>query len=300
MRPVRPSIARYIPYGAIFLFALTVSCGGTPVPCDAAINVTKTADTNDGACTGADCSLREAVIRANVCAGTQTILVPAGTYTLTHAGAGEELAATGDLDLAGNVTILGPGKPIIDGNAADRVFDVLPGVTASLSGLVIQNGHEYNGSGIRVSSATLNINESIIQNNISTWAADHEVDGGGIYAAGGSVLGIYLSEIRGNHACVGGGIHNNGDLELTSSTVENNHSINAGGGIVNGFVTLIARDVMLSNNEGRTGGGIYNLGMAHFYESSIVYHTAYEDEGGGAFNAASAGLLLDNTTVGAT
>jgi len=357
MRPVRNAIARYAPYGAMLLFALTVSCGGTPVPCDADIPVTKTADTNDGACTGADCSLREAVIRANVCAGTQTILVPAGTYTLTRVGAGEELADTGDLDLTGNVTILGTGKPIIDGNAADRVFDVLPGVSASLSGLVIQNGHEYNGSGIRVSSATLNINESIIQNNISTWAADHEVDGGGIYASGGSVLGVYLSEIRGNHAFVGGGIaaedvagvaptlmlshtivadneafgpgggmwlgpgtqstiintevegntagnegggiHNNGDLELTSSTVENNHSINAGGGILNGFVTLIARDVMLSNNEGRTGGGIYNLGMAHFYESSIVYNTAYEDEGGGAFNADSGGLLLDNTTVGA-
>src|SRR4030042_2890768 len=179
MRPVRPSIARYIPYGAIFLFALTVSCGGTPVPCDAAINVTKTADTNDGACTGADCSLREAVIRANVCAGTQTILIPAGTYTLTRVGASEELADTGDLDLAGNVTILGTGTPVIDGNGADRIFAVLPGVTASLSGLVIQNGHEYNGSGIRIRNATLNVNESTIQNNLSTWAADPDVDAGG-------------------------------------------------------------------------------------------------------------------------
>ncbi|MGB7539394.1 MAG: choice-of-anchor Q domain-containing protein [Anaerolineales bacterium] len=357
MRPHKPSILRYVPWCVIFLFALLVSCGGTPVPCDADILVTKTADTNDGVCSGADCSLREAVIRANICAGTQTIQLPAGTYTLTHAGAGEELAATGDLDLAGNVTILGTGKPVIDGNGADRIFDVLPGVTASLSGLVIQNGHEYNGSGIRVINATLNVNETFLQNNISTWAGDHEVDGGGIYAAGGSVLGIYLSEIRGNHAFVGGGIateeaagvaptltlshtlvaeneafgpggglwlgpgtqstmintevegntagnegggiHNNGDLELTSSTVENNHSVNAGGGILNGFVTLIARDVMLSNNEGRTGGGIYNLGMAHFYQSAIVYNTAYDESGGGVFNAGGAGLLLDNTTVGA-
>jgi CSLREA domain-containing protein len=357
MRPHKFSIAGFVPWFAIFLFALLVSCGGTPVPCDADIVVTKTADTNDGSCTGADCSLREAVIRANVCAGTQTIQLPAGTYTLTHAGAGEELAATGDLDLAGNVTIIGTGKPVIDGNGADRIFDVLSGVTASLSGLVIQNGHEYNGSGIRVVNATLNVNESILQNNISTWYGDHEVDGGAIYASGGSAIGVYLSEIRGNHAFVGGGIatedaagvaptlmlshtivaeneafgpgggmwlgpgtqstiintevegntagnegggiHNNGDLELTSSTVENNHSVNAGGGILNGFVTLIARDVMLSNNEGRSGGGIFNLGMAHFYESSIVYNTAYEDEGGGIFNTNSGGLLLDNTTVGA-
>ncbi|MBN2084130.1 MAG: CSLREA domain-containing protein [Anaerolineales bacterium] len=357
MRPLRPSIARYVSWFAILLFALLASCGGSPVPCDADIVVTKTADTNDGACTGADCSLREAVIRANTCPGTQTIRVPAGTYTLTRAGADEEAASTGDLDLTGNVTIWGTSPAVIDGNAADRIFDVKAGVTASLSGLVIQNGHEYNGSGIRISNATLNLNESTIQNNISTWAADHEVDGGGIYAAGSSILGVYMSEIRGNHAFVGGGIateeeagsaptltlshtivaeneaygpggglwlgpgtqstiinteveentagnegggiHNNGDLELTSSTVENNSSINAGGGILNGFVTLIARDVMLSHNEGRTGGGIYNLGMAHFYQSSIVYNTSYEDEGGGVFNADVGGLLLDNTTVGA-
>ncbi|MBN1439735.1 MAG: CSLREA domain-containing protein, partial [Anaerolineales bacterium] len=357
MRTLRFQAVRWIPAAALFLFALLAGCGGSLQPCDSDITVTKTADTNDGACTAADCSLREAVIRANACAGTQTIRVAAGTYTLTRVGSGEELADTGDLDLAGSVTILGDGHPVIDGNGADRVFDVLPGVAASLSGLVIQNGHEYNGSGIRVTDATLNVNESAIQNNISTWAADHEVDGGGIYASGGSVLGIYLSEIRGNHAFVGGGIateeaagvaptitlshtilaeneaygpgggmwlgpgtrstlirteveentagnegggiHNNGDMELTSSTVENNSSINAGGGILNGFVTLIARDVMISNNQGRSGGGIYNLGMAHFYQSSIVYNTAYEDEGGGAFNASGAGLLLDNTTVGA-
>ena len=43
-------------------------------------NVTKTADTNDGACTPTDCSLREAVIAANVNAGKDTINIPAGTY----------------------------------------------------------------------------------------------------------------------------------------------------------------------------------------------------------------------------
>jgi CSLREA domain-containing protein len=206
MKSVRNSIVRCVPYIVMFLFTLTVSCGGTPVPCDADITVTKTADTNDGSCTGADCSLREAVIRANVCAGTQTILVPAGTYTLTRAGADEDAANTGDLDLTDSVTILGTDKPIIDGNAADRIFDVKAGVSASLSGLVMQNGHAYYGAGIRVSNATLNINESILQNNLSTWAGDHEVDGGGIFVVGGSVLGVYMSEIRGNHAFVGGGI----------------------------------------------------------------------------------------------
>jgi CSLREA domain-containing protein len=46
--------------------------------------VTKTADTNDGAC-DADCSLREAIIQANTF-GADNIDVPAGTYKLTIKG----------------------------------------------------------------------------------------------------------------------------------------------------------------------------------------------------------------------
>jgi CSLREA domain-containing protein len=355
MRPVRNPISRPIPWLAVFLFSLTVSCGGTPVPCDADILVTKTADTNDGLCSGADCSLREAVIRANQCAGTQTIHVPAGIYTLTRVGADEELADTGDLDLAGNLTIFGDGKPVIDGNGADRVFDVLPGVTAGLSGLTIQNGHAYYGAGIRVSNATLNVNESIIQNNLSAWAGEHDVDGGGIFVAGNSVLGVFLSEIRGNRAFVGGGIaseesagtaptltlshtmvaqneafgpggglwlgpgtqatlintevedntagnegggiHNNGGLELTSSTVERNHSLNDAGGILNSG-QLVARDVMVSDNDSNMGGGIFNIAYAHFYQSAIVYNTASTQQGGGVYNANAAVLTVDNTTIG--
>jgi CSLREA domain-containing protein len=75
----------------------------SPVACDApAINVTKIADTSDGMCSTADCSLRETVIRANTCAGAQTIQVLAGAYTLTRAGAGEDAASTGDLDRHGH------------------------------------------------------------------------------------------------------------------------------------------------------------------------------------------------------
>ncbi|HEX2196375.1 MAG TPA: CSLREA domain-containing protein, partial [Actinomycetota bacterium] len=74
----------------------------------AAFGVTKTADTNDGAC-NADCSLREAVVAANASAGADTITVPAGTYTMTIAGSGEDAGATGDLDVVGELSIEGAG-----------------------------------------------------------------------------------------------------------------------------------------------------------------------------------------------
>src|SRR5690349_21800558 len=42
-------------------------------------------------CTTENCSLRQAVATSNACPGTQTIHIPAGTYTLTLSGANEDL-----------------------------------------------------------------------------------------------------------------------------------------------------------------------------------------------------------------
>ena len=70
--------------------------------------VTKTADTNDGACTAADCSLREAIVAANAANGAG-VEVPAGTYKLSIAGRDENFAATGDLDIRAGMTIRGAG-----------------------------------------------------------------------------------------------------------------------------------------------------------------------------------------------
>ena len=49
-----------------------------------------------------------------------------GTYTLTNAGAGEDNAATGDLDIHGGLTIKGAGanSTTIDANSLDRVFQI--------------------------------------------------------------------------------------------------------------------------------------------------------------------------------
>jgi hypothetical protein len=87
-------------------------------------------------------SLREAVIAANAGNGAQNILVPAGTYTLTLTGEDEDASLTGDLDLTGHVHIMGAGDgdTILDGNASDRLLDVLSGANVSVSDLTIQNG----------------------------------------------------------------------------------------------------------------------------------------------------------------
>ena len=74
-------------------------------------------------------SLRSAIMAADTHKGSNTIIVPAGTFTLTIPGANEDASATGDLDVKGNVIIkgAGSGSTTVNGNSLDRVFEVLSG-----------------------------------------------------------------------------------------------------------------------------------------------------------------------------
>src|SRR5215813_14882070 len=103
----------------------------------------------DGVCATVTnvCTLRAAIQETNALAGADTIKVPAGTFTLSLAGAGEDGAATGDLDITDDLTLTGAGatSTIIDGGRIDRVFDIfrvgvlnVPIVT--LAAVTIQNG----------------------------------------------------------------------------------------------------------------------------------------------------------------
>jgi CSLREA domain-containing protein len=96
------------------------------------INVTTS---DDEANADGDCLLREAIIAANTDAavsgctagsGADTINIPPGKYVFSLVGAEEEFAATGDLDIRRNVTLLGVGRSstTIDANGLDRVFEL--------------------------------------------------------------------------------------------------------------------------------------------------------------------------------
>jgi CSLREA domain-containing protein len=197
-------------FGSLILLVLLLSAcgpGTTALPCSTAvITVTKPADTNDGVCSGSDCSLREAVIMSNTCAGTQTVRIPAGTYPLTIAGTGEDAAAAGDLDITDSAALLGESNPVIDAGSTDRVFEVFPPATVDMTGLIIQNGRNPDGGGIR-NQGILRIHTSTIRNNTAP-APD-----GGAFANGGGILNdldgtltLEDSEVSANTADQGGGI----------------------------------------------------------------------------------------------
>jgi len=78
-------LTHYFLFIALFT-ALALLLVGPSAPVRAAtFTVTKTADTADGTCDN-DCSLREAIIAANVASGADTVSIPAGFYVLTLTG----------------------------------------------------------------------------------------------------------------------------------------------------------------------------------------------------------------------
>lgn len=109
--------------------------------------VTRFDDPTGASCSVSDCSLRAAVNAANASAGADAIALKAGTYTVSIAGWGEDLGATGDLDVIDALTIQGAGQDatVIQSVAGDRVFDVVntfngtPG-TLSLNDLTVTGG----------------------------------------------------------------------------------------------------------------------------------------------------------------
>src|SRR5262245_14520066 len=202
--------------------------------------------TADSLAIDGNCTLREAIIAANTdtavdaCvagSGADVVTVPAGTYTLTLVGAGEDAAATGDLDVTASADIVGsPAGAIIDGNGADRVLDIDPantgGVVVTVTSLTVRNGAGVTqGAGIRNAGA-LTLTNDRVSSCTAGDLVNATAEGGGIYSTGS--LQLIASTIDGNTVsagypnpfvgpAVGGGIFSDGGpLVVTDSSIRNN------------------------------------------------------------------------------
>jgi len=326
------------------LLALLFSClvgaflGAAPARANGAtFTVDRTDDTASAtACTAAanDCSLRGAIIAANASAGDDLILLPSGVYTLTIANPGgvpDDAALVGDLDITSTLTISGTGNPIVDGNALDRVFEILGPVTATISGLTIQNGYPgdilinsgsalilnnslardnagpfgaygiANSGALTLDSSTISghsgsgiINNAILTLSNSTVSGNNAGQGGGIANVGAATL--YTSTISANRASYGGGIYNWGTLLLINSTVSTNTSSSEGGGISNLGKLTLDSSVVISNSTSAYGGGIANSGILTVTSSTVLSNTA-QDDGGGIYNYSYGIVTLGDSTI---
>jgi CSLREA domain-containing protein len=228
----------------------TVLCLVVGMTSAATITVTKTSDDPVDGC-DADCSLREAVIEANLTVDHDTIVVPVGTYVLSLAGPGEDAAATGDLDLLEAVTIVGDpmGGTVIDGDLGDRLFHLI-GATVDLVDLTLTRGSTpgdfYGAGGVLVESGTL----TMIRCLVSDCVCDHY--GGGIFSLGTVILD--RSAIVGNTCDRAGGIlHAGPNLQITNTTISGNTALqgSSGGIEIDGLAT--SATIRSSTITGNTG-----------------------------------------------
>ena len=140
----------------------------------AAIAVSNTNDAGPG-------SIRQAIADAPP---GETIVVPAGTYTLTS----DELTIEKSLTISGHA----PADTIIRSGGPFRVFDVggagnnitISGVTIRDGSLVTPGGVEE-GAGLRNEEANVTLQNAVVTNNRADVSGTGSGDGGGVAEGGG-------------------------------------------------------------------------------------------------------------------
>ncbi|MCX6031797.1 MAG: CSLREA domain-containing protein, partial [Chloroflexi bacterium] len=341
----KPTNLLHLLLGAALLAGLMFGLAPLRVAHAATFTVNTTADTTDanpgdGVCadSGGACSLRAAIREANSLTGADTITLPAGTYTLTRAGASENLNATGDLDIRSAITLNGAGasSTIIDANQLDRVFDIeASGATVVLDGITITNGKTPNadiahceGGGIYVKETTLTLRNSVVTGNTTGYHTGANwinmgCFGGGIYRGGSGTVTIENSTIRNNNAGTGhgggggggGGVYNDsGNTIIRDSTLSSNASGDGvssgdgdGGGIFLYGGSMTIQNSTLNGNtavtgaSGGNGGGIYaSDSTVTIQNSTLSGNTAATDQGGGGLlvTSSATAYLIHSTVTG--
>lgn len=227
---------------------------------------------------GSTCTLRAAIMEANAHPGPHFILVASGNYNLTISGTGEEMAASGDLDIRQDITITNgtSDPPLIWGNFNDRIFDVHDGARLRLINIQIAGGQANvvgttRGGAIQVAAnAELELERVSVATNIANL-------GGAIYSDGSVVITdslFFNNVITDDQVDIqftnGAAILNRGQLEIRGSTFRDNGVIPGGGSniLINryavhsrrGFVAdpevLVVNSTFFDNTNGIFSDGV--------------------------------------------
>jgi CSLREA domain-containing protein len=203
------------------------------------------------------CSLRAAVMEANALNHQPvTILLPAGTYTLTRPPTGAyEDDATGDLDVTeGNVTVIGGvrGATVIDANELDRVFNVGWHGQLAMSDLVLRRGRPQFGGGAIFAATPFPFVLERVRIEDSQPMSPGPYSGGCIYLDSAPATLVDL-ELTGCSAQLGGGIEiEHANVELSRSWIHGNQAL-GGSAIYIYYSTVVVRDSTISENVATSG-----------------------------------------------
>src|SRR3954454_998191 len=279
----------HLPHGpALIAVALLFMAFGA-IPARATVfDVNTTSDI--ASCAPGTLSLRCAVNASNGAGGTNTINVPAGDYTLSLTGVGEDAGLTGDLDITnGDLTIAGAGASTttIHGSG-DRIFDVVTASSAgtiSLTGLTLTGGGGVSdGAAIQALQGSLSLDQVVVGSNTTT-------DGG----FGGGIF--YSPQVPGT-------------LTVTESTFIDNTATETGtsgggfGGAISfepgpGNTTLTITDSTFDSNTAESGsnfgggfGGAIEVEPAGVLTATVTGSTFVNDHADGSTNQGGFGGAL--------
>jgi hypothetical protein len=257
-----------------------------------------------------------------------------GTVDFQPELAGTIALSTGELGIAEDLTIAGPGASTItvSGNHASRVFDITAPVTVAISGLTVADGFEAADGGGILNRGTLTLTDSTLAGNsasVTSGVSGGAIDnlgtltvadcffhansaiggvaflggpgsGGGLANSGtATVTGCTLSDNSGSGsfgAGAGGGIDSSGTLTLTGSALTGN-SANLGGGISASAGVLTVTHSTFDRNSGLNGGGIHNNHAEVTVRDCVLSGNSTGQFGGGIFNNGML-TLLDTTLSG--
>jgi CSLREA domain-containing protein len=293
--------------GAALLVAAMLAAGWARVASAVTFTVNSTADAvdaspGDGVCatSGGKCTLRAAVQEANALAGADVIQLPAGVFRLTLTGIGEDLAATGDLDVTQDLQVNGAGRDatVIDGLTADRVFDVKANVTFGVSDLTIRNGDASGSTGGGVTYAgpgALTLNDVHFTDNTAA-------GGAGVFVANGGVTITNCVFDGGTASSVGGAVYQagTGASAISGSTFTDDRAPTGTGGalFIGTSSTVSIQGSTFTDTSSSSGGAIFLSGVTDVTVANVqIQHSVAIGPGGGLFVGATGNVSVSGTTV---
>ncbi len=228
-------------------------------------------------------SLREAIAKANTAPGRDTIVLQAGTYSITRLG-DDNTNDFGDYDITESVVIVGkgPGATAIENSdpsgTRNRLFDILGTIDVTFEKLALRKGGNTasNGGAVQALAANLRFTDCNLVENLA-------LSGGAVNAEAGNVMLVRTAVERNFSRFDGGGINlGSGTLELRDSRLIRNNAgfldVAHGGGAVAGTVILV-RSTVHRNGATGAGGGIRSV-SATLTDSTVSDNTAQGDGGG--------------------
>jgi hypothetical protein len=234
------------------------------------------------------CTLRDAVLQANMLGGAPVIQFDAGVF---NPAAPQTIhLVNGQISLATGMTIQGPGADalIISGNNASRVLQIEAAAQpVRVAGLTLAQGSSNGGS------AVLNHSTGLVQLQSLVLARNAATPGG--YSGGNDTLAQVGS---------GGAVysHGTGALEIDGASFDSNIAAQLGGGLLlaSGNIATLRGSTWVSNLGDLGGSALANLGSVAQIENSTFSANGSPNaagQGGTVFSQGQSRLVLVNSTL---